>query len=296
MATGFFVILDDITALFDDVATMSKVATKKTAGVLGDDLAVGAEKASGFLATRELPVLWAIIKGSFLNKLIILPFAFILSAFAPWLIVPILMIGGIYLSYEGAEKIYEWLFHKTSKSPVELETQIEDDVRQAEENKKIRSAIRTDFILSIEIVMIALGAVAEQPLLLQIAAVTFVAILATIGVYGIVAILVRLDDMGFSLIKSASKLSGFKKTVIEKTGLMLVASLPKIIKTLMVVGTLAMLLVGGGIFVHNIQALHHSIAFMPLLLGELIVGFVIGLLALGVEKLAHPLLHKIRNH
>lgn len=296
MATGFFVILDDITALFDDVATMSKVATKKTAGVLGDDLAVGAEKASGFLATRELPVLWAIIKGSFLNKLIILPFAFILSAFAPWLIVPILMIGGIYLSYEGAEKIYEWLFHKTSKSPVELETPIEDDVRQAEENKKIRSAIRTDFILSIEIVMIALGAVAEQPLLLQIAAVTFVAILATIGVYGIVAILVRLDDMGFSLIKSASKLSGFKKTVIEKTGLMLVASLPKIIKTLMVVGTLAMLLVGGGIFVHNIQALHHSIAFMPLLLGELIVGFVIGLLALGVEKLAHPLLHKIRNH
>lgn len=296
MATGFFVILDDITALFDDVATMSKVATKKTAGVLGDDLAVGAEKASGFLATRELPVLWAIIKGSFLNKLIILPFAFILSAFAPWLIVPILMIGGIYLSYEGAEKIYEWLFHKTSKSPVELETPIEDDVRQAEENKKIRSAIRTDFILSIEIVMIALGAVAEQPLLLQIAAVTFVAILATIGVYGIVAILVRLDDMGFSLIKSASKLSGFKKTVIEKTGLMLVASLPKIIKTLMVVGTLAMLLVGGGIFVHNIQALHHSIAFMPLLLGELMVGFVIGLLALGVEKLAHPLLHKIRNH
>jgi hypothetical protein len=295
MATGFFVILDDIAAIFDDVATMSKVATKKTAGVLGDDLAVGAEKASGFHASRELPVLWAITKGSFVNKLIILPFAFILSAFAPWLIVPILMIGGIYLSYEGAEKIYEVLFHRASKSPIESKTSIEDDVRQELETKKIKSAILTDFILSVEIIMIALSAVAEQPLLLQIAAVTFVAILATIGVYGIVAILVRLDDTGLSLVESANKLSGLKKTVIEKTGLILVASLPKIIKTLSVVGTLAMLLVGGGIFVHNVDAIHHAIEFMPPLLGELMIGFVVGLLALGAEKLAHPLLHKIRN-
>ncbi len=295
MATGFFVILDDIAAIFDDVATMSKVATKKTAGVLGDDLAVGAEKASGFHASRELPVLWAITKGSFLNKLIILPFAFILSAFAPWLIVPILMIGGIYLSYEGAEKIYEVLFHKTSKSPVDPNVSIEDDVKQVQETKKIKSAIMTDFILSIEIIMIALGAVAEQPILVQIAAVTFVAILATIGVYGIVAMLVRLDDTGFSLIKSANKLRGFKKAIMEQTGLILVASLPKIIKTLSVVGTLAMLLVGGGIFVHNVEAIHHSIAFMPLLLGELLIGLVVGLIALGAEKLVHPLLHKIMN-
>ncbi len=295
MATGFFVILDDISAIFDDVATMSKVATKKTAGVLGDDLAVGAEKASGFHASRELPVLWAITKGSFLNKLIILPFAFILSAFAPWLIVPILMIGGIYLSYEGAEKIYEWLFHRASKKSVDPKASIESDDRQLQENKKIKSAIMTDFILSIEIVMIALGAVAEEPLLLQIVAVTFVAILATIGVYGIVAMLVRLDDIGFNLIKTAESLKGFKKTVIQKTGLILVASLPKIIKTLSVVGTLAMLLVGGGIFVHNIDALHHAITFMPLLVGELMIGLVVGLIALGAHKLAHPLLHKISN-
>ncbi len=295
MATGFFVILDDIAAIFDDVATMSKVATKKTAGVLGDDLAVNAEKASGFHASRELPVLWAITKGSFLNKLIILPFAFILSAFAPWLIVPILMIGGIYLSYEGAEKIYEVLFHKASQKTVDPKTSIEDDVRQVQETKKIKSAIMTDFILSVEIIIIALGAVAEQPLLVQIAAVTFVAILATIGVYGIVAILVRLDDTGLSLIESAHKLSGFKKVVMEKTGLILVASLPKIIKTLSVVGTIAMLLVGGGIFVHNIEAIHHAIEFMPPLLGELMIGFVVGLLALGAEKLAHPLFHEIMN-
>jgi len=295
MATGFFVILDDITAIFDDVATMAKVATKKTAGVLGDDLAVNAEKASGFNATRELPVLWKITKGSLLNKLIILPFAFILSAFAPWLIVPILMIGGIYLSYEGAEKIYEVLFHKGSKSPDNMNDSIDDDVKQALETKKIKSAIMTDFILSIEIIMIALGAVAQEPILVQIAAVTFVAILATIGVYGIVALLVRLDDAGFSLIESAHKLSGFKKTMMEKTGLLLVASLPKIIKTLSVVGTIAMLLVGGGIFVHNVEAIHHAIEFMPPLLGELIIGFVVGLLALGAETLAHPLVQKIRN-
>ncbi len=295
MATGFFVILDDIATIFDDVATMSKVATKKTAGVLGDDLAVNSEKASGFHATRELPVLWAITKGSFLNKLIILPFAFILSAFAPWMIVPILMIGGIYLSYEGAEKIYEVLFHRSSKSPIEPKASIDDAVMQAQETKKIKSAIMTDFILSIEIIIIALGAVAEAPLLLQIAAVTFVAILATIGVYGIVAILIRLDDMGFSLTKSAQQLSGFKKTLMEKTGLILVASLPKIIKTLSVVGTLAMLLVGGGIFAHHVETLHHLIEFMPLLLGELLIGFVIGLLALAVGKLAHLLFHTIMN-
>ena len=292
MATGFFVILDDIATVFDDVATMSKVATKKTAGVLGDDLAVNAEKASGFHAARELPVLWAITKGSFLNKLIILPFAFILSAFAPWLIVPILMIGGIYLSYEGAEKIYEWVFHKASKSSVNENASIDDTARQMEETKKIKSAITTDFILSVEIIIIALGAVSEQPLLVQIAVVSFVAMLATIGVYGIVALLVRLDDIGLSLIERGNKLSGFKKIGMQKMGLILVASLPKIIKILMVVGTLAMLLVGGGIFVHNIDAIHHAIDMMPVLLGELMIGFVVGLLALSAKKIAYSLFQK----
>lgn len=296
MATGFFVILDDIAAIFDDVAVLSKVATKKTAGILGDDLAVNAEKASGFHASRELPVLWAITKGSFFNKLIILPISFILSVFAPWLIVPILIVGGIYLSYEGAEKIYEWLFHQTPKKNIDLDASIGDEARLALESKKIKSAIMTDFILSVEIIIIALGAVAEQPIELQIAAVSFVAILATIGVYGIVALLVRLDDIGFSLVKSSQRLQGLKKKLSEKVGLLLVASLPKIIKTLAVVGTVAMLLVGGGIFVHNVEAIHHLVAFMPLLLGELMIGFVVGLLALSVERLVHLLFYKIRSH
>lgn len=292
MATGFFVILDDVAALFDDVAALSKVATKKTAGILGDDLAVNAEKASGHHASRELPVLWAITKGSFVNKLIILPIAFILSAFAPWLIVPILIVGGVYLSFEGAEKIYEWLFHKIPQNSVALDASIGDEERLALETQKIKSAIVTDFILSIEIIIIALGAVADQSIELQIAAVSFVAILATIGVYGIVALLVRMDDMGFSLVESSQRQQGFRKHFSEKMGLLLVASLPKIIKTLAVVGTLAMLLVGGGIFVHNVDAIHHLVAFMPILLGELIVGFVVGLLALGAERAVHPLFQK----
>src|SRR5690606_2024225 len=254
MASGIFAILDDIAALLDDVAMMSKVAAKKTAGILGDDLAVNAEKASGFASTREIPVLWAITKGSFLNKLIILPIAFLLSAFLPWAVTIILLMGGVYLGYEGAEKIYEFLVpHKH----VEEETVSKLELSEAEilevEKTRIKSAILTDFILSIEIVIIALSTVIGKPILTQIGVVMFIAIIATIGVYGIVALIVRMDDVGYKLIASSNN----KKSLVKKMGKMLVLALPKVIKRLSVIGTLALLLVSGGIFVHNIDFFHH---------------------------------------
>src|SRR5690606_22798531 len=199
MASGFFAVLDDIAALMDDVAVTSKIATRKTAGILGDDLAVNAEKATGFLASRELPVLWAITKGSFLNKLIIVPVALLLNAFFPFAIKVVLILGGLYLAYEGVEKIIEYFFHR-QKTGEEVIEQNEEDNREAEK-VKVKSAITTDFILSVEIVIIALGTVLEQTLAIQVLTVSVVAILATIGVYGIVALIVRMDDVGLKLIK-----------------------------------------------------------------------------------------------
>jgi len=280
MAAGFFAVFDDIAILLDDAAMMSKVAAKKTAGVLGDDLAVGAEKASGFASSRELPVLWAITKGSFRNKLIVLPIAFLLSAFAPWAIVPILMLGGLYLAFEGAEKIYEYFIpHEHVRE--EFTTALTEEEILAHEASKIKSAILTDFILSIEIIIIALSSVAEKGLAVQIIVVSFIAMLATVGVYGFVALLVRMDDVGFSLIESANE----KNTLLKKVGETLVVALPKVIKVLTVVGTLAMLLVAGGIYVHNVHQLHDALHFMPSLLAGLLVGLVIGLVVLVVEKL-----------
>ncbi|MEA2072449.1 MAG: DUF808 domain-containing protein [Campylobacterota bacterium] len=270
MATGIFLIFDDIATLLDDAAAMSKVATKKTAGILGDDLAVNAQKASGFAASRELPVLWAITKGSFLNKLIILPLAFVLSAFVPWIIIPILMLGGVYLAYEGAEKIYEYIVPHEHESKSILS-----------EEQKIKSAVRTDFILSIEIIIMALGTVLEQTLPIQIIAVTVVAVLATIGVYGVVALLVRMDDFGFKLIEIANN----EKSLLNAIGELLVSSLPKVIRVLTFVVTLAMLLVAGGIFSHNLHQLHDFLHFLPSLLGDLLVGLFVGMLALVVQKL-----------
>ena len=285
MTAGFFAVFDDIAALLDDAAAMSKIATKKTAGVLGDDLAVNAEKASGFASSRELPVLWAITKGSLRNKLIILPFAFMLSAFAPWIIVPILMLGGLYLAFEGAEKIYDYFQpHPHKKEALES---VSSEAFLEHEAKKIKSAILTDFILSIEIVIIALGTVVEKALPVQIIVVSSVAILATIGVYGFVALLVRMDDMGFKLIAIADN----RNRPLEAVGKTLVLALPKAIKLLTVIGTLAMLLVAGGIFVHNVHPLHDALHFMPSLLAELSVGLVIGGLVLTAEKL----LVKVKN-
>jgi len=280
MSMGFFAVFDDIATLLDDAATMSKVAAKKTVGLLGDDLAVNAQQASGFASSRELPVLWAITKGSLRNKLIILPIAFLLSAFAPWLIVPILMLGGVYLSYEGVEKIFDYF------SPHEhAKTQINQQLTKQEiliiEKEKVKGAILTDFILSIEIVIMALGIVMNASLPIQIIVVSVIAFLATIGVYGVVALLVRMDDFGFVLIMKAEDTD----SLLHKIGNFLVQALPKVIKILTVLGTLAMLLVAGGIFMHNLHQLHDFLHFLPTLLAELLIGLVIGTIAVFAHKL-----------
>jgi len=280
MASGIFAILDDIAMLMDDTATMSKMAAQKTAGLLGDDLAVNAEKATGFHASRELPVIWEITKGSLLNKIIILPAAFLLSAFAPWLIVPILLIGGAYLSYEGAEKIYDWLrsLKQSSAEKIEPAARQIDDRQQlvSHEAKKIKAAIRTDFILSVEIIVITLETVFEQNFAIQLMVVSFIALLATFAVYGLVALLVRMDDAGFSLIENARQQDSQFKALKTGIGKGLIAALPKVIRFLMIVGTIAMLLVGGGLFVHNIEYLHHLLDFMPSILSDFVAGLVIG--------------------
>lgn len=285
MASGIFAILDDIAALLDDVAVMSKVAARKTAGILGDDLAVNAEKASGFASSRELPVLWAISKGSFLNKLIILPVAFLLSAFLPWAVTVILLLGGIYLAYEGAEKIYEFLFpHAHHKETLEDSSMSEEEIL-AFEKKRVKAAIVTDFILSVEIVIIALGTVVGQPIVSQIVVVSFIAVLATVGVYGIVALIVRMDEVGFWLMKRSKKEKSFSKSL----GNILIQALPKVIRSLTVIGTIALILVAGGIFVHNLDFFHHFLPSLPSFIPEFLVGLLVGFLSLflliGFKKL-----------
>lgn len=273
MASGFFAILDDIAALMDDVALATKMATRKTAGILGDDLAVNAEKATGFLAERELPILWAITKGSLINKLIIVPIALLLNAFAPVAITYILILGGCYLAYKGVEKIIEFFIKPKHGTPVAA-TREEPQIPAAEqEGAKIKSAITTDFILSVEIVIIALGAVATQQSMIQIITVSAVALIATVGVYGIVALIVRMDDLGYSLIRRTNN-SG----PLAKVGNSLVMGLPVIIRVLGVVGTLALLLVAGGIFSHNIQFLHDVYPSLPDIIKEFVLGIIAGLL------------------
>ncbi|MCL5247200.1 DUF808 domain-containing protein [Cellulophaga sp. 20_2_10] len=280
MASGFFALLDDIAALMDDVAVMSKVAAKKTAGILGDDLAVNAEKASGFISDRELPVLWAITKGSFLNKLIILPFAFLLSAFIPIAVTVILVLGGLYLAYEGAEKIYEFVSGQKHDTAELLDDDITIEELMVLEKQRIKSAIVTDFILSVEIVIIALGTVTSEPITTQIIVVTVIAIIATVGVYGIVALIVRMDEFGLKLINLNERDDSFS----DKVGNLLVNALPWVIKFLAVVGTLALLSVAGGVFAHNIDYFHHLIEDIPLpaMLKEFLLGLAIGLLTLPI--------------
>ena len=281
MASGFFALLDDIAAIMDDVAVMSKVAAKKTAGILGDDLAVNAEKASGFISSRELPVLWAIAKGSFINKVIILPVAFLLSAFLPLAVIIILVLGGLYLAYEGAEKIFEYIFpHEQSKHEISLEPLTEEEIL-AFEKDKIKSAIVTDFILSVEIIIIALGTVIGKTISSQIMVVSVIAIIATVGVYGIVALIVRMDEVGLRLMKMSTKEKSFSKTL----GNILVQALPKVIKSLSVIGTIALLLVAGGIFVHEIPFLHGILPQIPSIITEFITGLVFGTIVLGIVTL-----------
>lgn len=270
MASGILSILDDIALLMDDVMILSKAATKKTIGILADDLAINADKASGFVSNRELPVLWKLTKGSFLNKVIILPAIFLLSAYLPIVIIPILICGGVYLSFEGALNVYKMLFHKQKKIDKEnlMVTNKEDASRL--EAKRVKSAILIDFILSIEIIIITIGTVLDQPISTQIIVVSFIAILSTVGVYGFVALLVRMDDMGYRLISIS------ENRFMKSLGLFLVKSLPKIIRMLKVVGTLAMILVGGGIFVHNIHFVHSLVAGWPVLLSDFVVGLISG--------------------
>ncbi len=276
MASGIFSLLDDVAALMDDVAAMSKIATKKTAGILGDDLAVNAEKAMGFVSDREIPVIWKITKGSFVNKLIILPVVFILNALYSPAIIVILLIGGLYLAYEGAEKIYEYFVPHSKKIINEPTDSISSEQVLTLEKSKISSAIRTDFILSLEIVIIALGTVSTAPFINQLLVVTVVAMIATVGVYGIVALLVRMDDAGFKLIKKGANSS----KMLVFIGNILVKSLPIIIRLLGVFGTLALLLVAGGIFAHHIDFFHHILTALPATFKEFLIGLVVGFVLL----------------
>jgi predicted DNA repair protein MutK len=291
MASGFFVLLDDIAAIMDDVAVMSKVAAKKTAGILGDDLAVNAEKASGFASSRELPVLWAISKGSLLNKIIILPIAFLLSAFLPVAIIVILVLGGLFLAYEGAEKIYEFIFphEHTESEGITEETFTEEQILEAEKGK-IKSAIVTDFILSVEIVIIALGTVIGKPITQQIIVTSIIAIIATVGVYGIVALIVRMDEAGYKLIKFSKR----EKSISKFIGNILVKALPIVIKSLTVIGTIALILVAGGIFVHYIPYFHHLSAqiTIPAIIKEFVIGIVLGFVVLGFVNLFKKIFSK----
>jgi len=290
MASGFFAILDDIASLMDDVAATSKMATHKTAGILGDDLAVNAEKATGFVSSRELPVLWAITKGSFINKLIIIPIALLLNVFLPVAVKVILVLGGFYLAYEGVEKIVEFLFHRKKPEHGKPVANAEESGTSTEKTK-IRSAIITDFILSIEIVIIALSTVLEESLLIQVLTVSLTAIVATVGVYGIVALIVRMDDLGYRLLKRSGN-----KGFLAKTGNLLVKALPLVIKSLAVVGTFALILVSGGIFIHNIDALHHLLPALPSLVREAAAGLLAGIIALGLITAVKKLVSLFRRN
>ncbi|MCO6173780.1 DUF808 domain-containing protein [Flavobacterium sp. NRK F10] len=279
MASGIFAILDDIASLMDDVAMSSKIATEKTAGILGDDLAVNAEKATGFVSSRELPVLWAITKGSLLNKMIIIPIALVLNYFFPIAIKVILVFGGLYLAFEGVEKIIEYLFH-SSETVVEAQSDENIDNGLEAEKVKVKSAITTDFILSIEIVIIALGTVLDKSIGTQIITVTIVSFLATVGVYGIVALIVRMDDAGFKLLKRSNNRKGF----LSSLGQFLIKALPVVIRLLGVIGTVALILVSGGILVHNIDYLHHLFPQVPSIIKEIVSGLIAGVLVVFVVK------------
>ncbi|EGR0246063.1 DUF808 domain-containing protein [Vibrio parahaemolyticus] len=290
-------LLDDIAAVLDDVALMSKMAAKKTAGVLGDDLALNAQQVSGVASEREIPVVWAVAKGSFKNKLILVPSALLISAIIPWLIMPLLLIGGLFLCFEGAEKVLEKLF--SHSHPHEEKEELVDTGESLEEyeKRKVAGAIRTDFILSAEIIVIALGTVTGASLVTQILVVSLIAVIMTIGVYGLVAGIVKLDDLGFYL-EIRSKGKGW----MAKVGSALVAFAPKLMKLLTIVGTAAMFLVGGGIVVHNVPAIHHFVepiimnfsghsvatAILPILLNG-IIGFVAGLIVVAVWAVVEKL-------
>jgi len=299
MATGsLLLLLDDIATVLDDVAVLSKLAAKKTAGVLGDDLALNAQQLTGFSANRELPVIWAVAKGSFVNKAILVPAALAISAFAPWAVTPLLMVGGAFLCYEGFEKIAHRLLpggHEEKPSLEERARVLADPAVDLVvlERDKIKGAVRTDFILSAEIVAITLGTVAAAPFTTQLAVLSGIAVAMTVGVYGFVAGIVKLDDLGLWL-------SGRDSAMAQALGRGIVRAAPWLMKALSVAGTAAMFLVGGGILVHGVPALHHAVvdavqgfgaaaqAMLPLLANAL-VGVVAGGLVLAAVTLVQRL-------
>jgi predicted DNA repair protein MutK len=307
-------LLDDISTILDDVALMSKVAAKKTAGVLGDDLALNAQQLTGFKAERELPIVWAVAKGSFINKVILVPLALLISAFWEQGVVLLLMLGGLYLCYEGVEKLVHSFFHRKHKE-VQVntisdgpaaETKAEMDIENLAqfEKEKTRGAIRTDFILSAEIIVISLGTVATVSLLDQLLVLSVIAVLMTVGVYGLVAGIVKLDDAGLYLMKKPGQLA-------QKIGQGLLSFAPYLMKTLSIVGTVAMFLVGGGIIAHGIPLFHHWIddsaaqvggipgfgqlfeALLPTLLNGLI-GIMAGILVLAIVSLGQKFWSAVR--
>ena len=262
MASSLLILLDDIATILDDVAVMSKMAAKKTAGVLGDDLALNAQQVSGVRTDRELPVVWAVAKGSFVNKLILVPAALLISVVAPWLITPLLMIGGLFLCYEGVEKVLHSLHHKKAKTEEEASQElaaIETDMATFEKDK-VKGAIRTDFVLSAEIIAITLGIVADKSLSTQFFTLAVIGIVMTIGVYGLVAAIVKMDDAGLYLSQreGASVLTQMNR----KLGFGLLSAAPVLMKSLTIIGTAAMFMVGGGILTHGLhlvgEQIHHA--------------------------------------
>ena len=302
MASSLLALLDDIATVLDDVALLTKVATKKTAGVLGDDLALNAQQVAGVAADRELPVVWAVCKGSALNKAILVPAALAISAFAPWLVTPLLMIGGAFLCYEGFEKLAHKFMHSKADDEVRKQDLVDAltdpkvDV-VAYEQDKIKGAIRTDFILSAEIIAITLGTVATSSFLTQVSVLTGIAIIMTIGVYGLVAGIVKLDDFGLHLTLRAGKHARVRRAL----GRGILVTAPYLMKFLSIAGTAAMFLVGGGILTHGIPVIHHWIeafskglgsplsAIAPTLLDG-VAGVIAGAIVLAVVSVVKKLL------
>ena len=292
-------LLDDISLILDDVSLMTKVAAKKTAGVLGDDLALNAEQVTGVKADRELAVVWAVAKGSFINKLILVPSALLISAIYPPLVTLLLMCGGLYLAYEGAEKIIHkfWphLLPHDEEQNARLRANADETIDLvAFEKEKIKGAVRTDFVLSAEIIVIALGAAAGATLLEQSLVLAIIAVAITVGVYGLVAAIVKIDDLGLYLMNKSGDIK-------QKIGQFLLSAAPKLMKFLSIAGTLAMFLVGGGILVHGISFLHHEVEDIAHLTGAFeslttmllngLVGLVIGVLIVVIVTM----IGKIRN-
>jgi predicted DNA repair protein MutK len=299
--SSLLALIDDITTILDDVAILTKVAAKKTAGVLGDDLALNAQQVTGLHADRELPVVWAVAKGSLINKAILVPAALAIATFAPWGITPLLMIGGAFLCFEGFEKIAHKLLHRQEEEAhhAELTEALLDPAVDmvALEKDKIKGAVRTDFILSAEIIVISLGTVAAATFGKQVAVLTGIALLMTVGVYGLVAGIVKLDDIGLHL----SQRTGAGASVQRGLGWAILATAPRLMKFLSVAGTAAMFLVGGGILAHGIPPLHHWSEEMEHAsgivgtLGPMLANAVVGIVAGGVIVAVVTLVNKMRG-